>query len=226
MTGQVSAVRRPPPRFNLHGATNNRSVHTLLEKNSCSQYNVFIIKYLDYQDIISGRRILSRNSGNKKSRKGGQRKALMEQLQFLGEVVNTETALFQHLAAAQLGLGITDMKTLSVLLREGPMTAGKIGNRLRLTSGSVTTLIDRLERRDLVKRQPHENDRRKVIVTVNQEKLAAGDDVYRSIGDAFARLLETYSTEQLEFLVRFHEANLELTKKEIAKLAQRGVESQ
>jgi hypothetical protein len=76
-----------------------------------------------------------------------------------------------------------------------------------------------------VKRQPHANDRRKVIVTVNQEKLAAGDDVYRSIGEAFARLLETYSTEQLEFLVQFHMANLELTKKEIAKLAQRGVES-
>jgi DNA-binding MarR family transcriptional regulator len=155
-----------------------------------------------------------------------RRKALMEQLLFLGEVVNTETALFQHFAAAQHGLGITDMKTLSILLREGPMTAGEIGNRLRLTSGSVTTLIDRLENRDLVKRQPHANDRRKVIVTVNQEKLAAGDDVYRSMGDAVARLLETYSTEQLEFLVQFHEANLELTKKEIAKLAQRGVERQ
>jgi hypothetical protein len=77
-----------------------------------------------------------------------------------------------------------------------------------------------------VKRQPHANDRRKVIVTANQEKLAAGDDVYRSMGDAFARQLETYTTEQLEFLVHFHEATLELTKKEIAKLAQRGVESQ
>jgi DNA-binding MarR family transcriptional regulator len=225
MTGQVSTVHRPPPRFDVHRTTNNRSVHTFLEKHSCSRYNVFIIKYLDYQDIISRRQILSRISGNKTSKESERRKALMEQLQFLGEVVSTETALFQHLAAAQHGFGITDMKTLSILLREGPMTAGEIGNRVRLTSGSVTTLIDRLERRDLVKRQPHANDRRKVIVTVNQEKLAAGDDVYRSIGEAFARLLETYSTEQLEFLVQFHMANLELTKKEIAKLAQRGVES-
>jgi MarR family transcriptional regulator, organic hydroperoxide resistance regulator len=200
------------------------TVHGLLEKHSCSRYNVFTIKYLDYQDIISRRQILSRSSGNKKSKENERRKMLLEQLQFLGEVVNTETALFQHLAAAQYGLGITDMKTLSILLREGPMTAGDIGNRLRLTSGSVTTLIDRLERRDLVKRQPHANDRRKVIVTVNQEKLA-GDDVYRSMGDAFARQLQTYSTAQLEFLVQFHETTLELTKKEIAKLARRGVES-
>ena len=168
---------------------------------------------------------MSRGFGDQKSKNSERRKTLMEQLQLLGEVVNTETALFQHLAAAQYGLGITDMKTLSILLREGPMTAGEIGKRLSLTSGSVTTLIDRLERQDLVKRQPHWKDRRKVIVTANQEKLASGGDVYRSMGEAFARLLETYTTEQLEFLVQFHQATLDLTKKEIAQLARRGVES-
>jgi DNA-binding MarR family transcriptional regulator len=200
----------------------NTTIHDIMSLRS----SILLIKYIDRQDIVSRRQILSRRSGNQKLKKSERRKALIEQLQFLGEVVNTETALFQHLAAAQYGLGITDMKTLSILLREGPMTAGEIGNRLRLTSGSVTTLIDRLERQDLVKRQPHAKDRRKVIITVNQEKLASGDDVYRSMGDAFARLLEAYATEQLEFLVQFHEATLELTKKEIAKLAHRGLESQ
>jgi DNA-binding MarR family transcriptional regulator len=169
---------------------------------------------------------LSRVSRNKNPDESERRRALIEQMQFLGEVASTETALFQHVAAAQYGLGITDMKTLSILIREGPMTAGVIGNRLSLTSGSVTTLIDRLERQDLVKRQPHPKDRRKVIVTVNQGKLALGDNVYRSMGEAFARLLGTYSTEQLEFLVQFHLASIEMTKIEIAKLANEGVESQ
>ena len=153
------------------------------------------------------------------SGRGERRQALIEQLQILGEVASTETALFQQAAADQYGLGITDMKALSILLREGLMTAGEIGNRLSLTSGSVTTLIDRLERKDLVKRQPHPKDRRKVIVTANQEKLASGDNVYLSMGEAFARLLDTYTTEQLEFLVQFHLASIELTRKEIANLA-------
>jgi DNA-binding MarR family transcriptional regulator len=181
--------------------------------------SISIIKHLDYQDIISRRRILSRGSGPENWNESERRRALIEQLQFLGEVVSTETALFQHVAAAQYGLGITDMKTLSILLREGPMTAGEIGNRLSLTSGSVTTLIDRLERQDLVRRKPHAKDRRKVIVTINQEKLASRDNVYLSMGEAFARLLGTYTTEQLEFLVQFYQATLEMTKKEIAKLA-------
>ncbi|MGZ3601105.1 MAG: hypothetical protein ACXWQ5_15670, partial [Ktedonobacterales bacterium] len=69
------------------------------------------------------------------------------------------------------------------------------------------------------KRAPDARDRRKVIVTINQEKLDAGENVYLSMGEAFSKLLENYSTEQLEFLVRFYEASIELTKREIAKLA-------
>jgi DNA-binding MarR family transcriptional regulator len=194
-------------------------VHNLLAKFDRSRYNILNINYLDIQDIISRRQDLSSDSGEVNTREGDRRKALIEQLQVLGEVASTETALFQQAAAAQYGLGITDMKTLSILLQEGPMPAGDIGNRLSLTSGSVTALIDRLERHDLVKRQRHAEDRRKVIVIVNYEKLAAGDNVYQSIGEAFARLLGSYTTEQLEFLVQHTQATIEMTKREIAKLA-------
>ena len=147
------------------------------------------------------------------------RKSLADRLQFLGQMASTETALFQQAAAAKYGLGITDMKTLSALQQEGSMTAGQLAKRLSLTTGAITNVIDRLERQDLVKRAPDARDRRKVIVTINQEKLDSGENVYLSMGEAFSNLLENYSTEQLEFLVRFYEATIELTKREIAKLA-------
>jgi MarR family transcriptional regulator, organic hydroperoxide resistance regulator len=150
------------------------------------------------------------------------RKSLADRLQFLGQMASTETALFQQTAAAKYGLGITDMKTLSALQQEGAMTAGQLAKRLSLTTGAVTNVIDRLERQDLVKRAPDVRDRRKVIVTINQEKLDSGENVYLSMGEAFSNLLENYSTEQLEFLVRFYEATIELTKREIAKLANNG----
>lgn len=148
-----------------------------------------------------------------------RRAALISQLIVLGEMASTETALFQQAAAAKYGLGITDMKALSVLFREGPMTAGHIAQRLSLTTGAVTSVIDRLERRGVVRRTPDPKDRRKVIVTIDYEALASGENVYRSMGEAFADLHETYSTEQLEFLVRYHQKSIELTKQEIAKLA-------
>jgi DNA-binding MarR family transcriptional regulator len=148
-----------------------------------------------------------------------RRAALIDRLQFLGQMASTETALFHQMAAARYGLGITDMKTISILLQEGPMTAGQIAKRLSLTTGAVTNVIDRLERRELVKREPDARDRRKVIVVVNQEQVEAIGAPYRSIGTTFDRLFRTYTTEELEFLVRYSQAAIELTKQEIAKLS-------
>lgn len=147
-----------------------------------------------------------------------QREALIGQLQILGEMAATETALFQQSAAAKIGLGITDMKALSVLLREGPMTAGQLAKRLSLTTGAVTSVVDRLERQDLVRRAPDADDRRKVIVVANQQRLASGDNPYSSMGAAFSQLLDSFTTEQLEFLARFYQASIELTRREIARL--------
>jgi hypothetical protein len=56
-----------------------------------------------------------------------QRKALMSQMQFLGQMSSTETALFHQVAAGKFGLGITDMKTLSALHRREPIPAGRAG---------------------------------------------------------------------------------------------------
>jgi hypothetical protein len=148
-----------------------------------------------------------------------RREVLIARMQVLGEMASTETALFHQVAAARVGLGITDMKALSALMREGPMTAGQLTKRLSLTTGAVTSVIDRLERQRLVQRMPDPNDRRKVIVAVNQQTLASGDNVYLSMGVAFSALLDTYTIEQLEFLVRFYQAQIDLTKREIAKLA-------
>jgi DNA-binding MarR family transcriptional regulator len=146
------------------------------------------------------------------------RKMLMSQLQFLGQMASTETALFHQAAAAKCGLGITDLKTISTLQQEGPMTAGQLGRRLNLTTGAITNVIDRLEQRNFVKRVPDAADRRKVIVTINPNSLTITDDVYHSMGAAFEKLLETYSTQELEFLVRYSQASIEMTKLEIEKL--------
>lgn len=149
---------------------------------------------------------------------GARRAELFAQLYGLGETSSTETALFHQAAAARYGLGITDMKTLGVLMQEGSMTAGQIAKRLSVTTGAVTSLIDRLERRNLVIRGPDPTDRRKVIVSVNWQTLSSGENVYQSIGEAFARLYATYTTDELEFLVRYYRSQIELTKQETAKL--------
>jgi len=51
---------------------------------------------------------------------------------------------------ASTGLGLTDFAVLELLLHKGPSPVNVIGSKVFLTSGSVTTAIDRLENRNLV----------------------------------------------------------------------------
>ncbi len=160
-------------------------------------------------------------SSNAPTTPDDHRTQLMQQMQFLGQMASTETAMFHQAAAASYGLGITDMKTLSVLSQEGPQTAGQLAERLSLTSGAVTNVIDRLERRDLLLRKPDPKDRRKVVVMANEAKLKTFDNVYDSMVDAFTDLLAGYTTEQIEFLVRYFKDAIEVTKKQIAQLKEK-----
>jgi len=150
------------------------------------------------------------------------REELTQRLRDLGELSSTETALFHQQAAAAYGVGITDMKALQLLLQDGPLTPGDLAARLNLTSGAVTSVLDRLERREMIRREAHPDDRRKVIVRADHEKLAAGENVYASIGDAFARLHDALTIEQLMFLIDYYESSIALTRAETAKLSDPG----
>jgi len=58
----------------------------------------------------------------------------------------------------------SDFAVLEVLLHKGPLPVNTIGRKVLLTSGSITTAIDRLEARRLVERRPHKTDRRARVV--------------------------------------------------------------
>lgn len=65
------------------------------------------------------------------------------------------------------GLHLAAVQALAVLEgADGPLTPNEINANLHLTSGSVTSLLDRLEQRGLVTRGPHPTDRRKVLVSI------------------------------------------------------------
>jgi len=62
------------------------------------------------------------------------------------------------------GLGFSDFAVLEALLHKGPLPVNTVGSQVALSSGSSTAAIDRLERKSLVRRGFHANDRRARIV--------------------------------------------------------------
>src|SRR5438128_6822880 len=70
---------------------------------------------------------------------------------------------------------LSDFAVLEMLLHKGPQPVNEIGRRVELTSGAITTAVDRLEARGLVTREADPNDRRARIVrwTAAAEEQAA-----------------------------------------------------
>ena len=83
-----------------------------------------------------------------------------------------EVCLRDHIASQRLGLGGTDSRFLTLLDVHGPLTPGRLAQLTGLTTGSVTGVIDRLERGGFVSRERDDADRRKVRVIPDPEATA------------------------------------------------------
>ena len=81
-------------------------------------------------------------------------------------LMKAHRSLLRHAerSIVSLDMCISDFGVLEVLLHKGPQSVSEIGRRVDLTSGSITTAIDRLEQRGLVARAAHASDRRARVV--------------------------------------------------------------
>lgn len=108
------------------------------------------------------------------------------------------TSIQMHEAVARkAGLSGTDHKYLGFLIEKGQMTAGELATLTGLTTGAVTGLIDRFEKKGLVKRQFAADDRRKVFIVPNTETITALlEPLYREFRSQSQQLLASFSADE------------------------------
>ena len=63
----------------------------------------------------------------------------------------------------------SDFAVLEAVLHKGSLPVNAIGRKVLLTSGSITSAVDRLEARGLVERRAHPTDRRTRVVHLTRE---------------------------------------------------------
>ena len=80
--------------------------------------------------------------------------------------------LFNYEVAEKAGMNARDGQVLGLVQMHGPLTAGHIASMAGLPSATVTGVVDRLESMGLVVRERDPADRRKVIVTADNERMA------------------------------------------------------
>jgi DNA-binding MarR family transcriptional regulator len=125
--------------------------------------------------------------------------------QLLSEIRAFQRAVdeMDHAAWEALGVNRNDARCLDVLQEREPMTAGALAEELGLTTGAITTLLDRLERVGFVRRIRDLEDRRRVQVELTplaRERIA---ELYGPMAELGREWLEPYSDRDIEMLAEF-----------------------
>ena len=91
---------------------------------------------------------------------------------------------------------LSDFAILEALLHKGPQSVSELGRRIELTSGSMTTAIDRLEARGLVTRADHATDRRTWVIHLTPEGRALISKVFARHEQAMERAMRGLSKSE------------------------------
>ena len=142
----------------------------------------------------------------------------VEALQVTGRLsrIGPLLARRQEAVFGRFGLNRGEVGALSALRIAGPphrLSPTRLGKGLMLSSAGVTSRIDRLERRGLVRRLADPDDRRGVIVELTDQGLEVADTAVAAITISDRQLLERFDPKEvalLEALLRKLLAGLEL----------------
>ncbi len=121
--------------------------------------------------------------------------------------------------AKKAGFSGTDHKYLGFFLQRGKLTAGELAELTGLTTGSITALVDRFEKKGFVKRQPDSIDRRKVLIVPDGRKIMALlSPFYQEFQDETENLIGSFSSKEKQVIKSYLTRALELANYTISKL--------
>lgn len=100
------------------------------------------------------------------------------------------------------GLSFTEFAVLEALLHKGALPIGEIGLRILLSSGSMTYVIDKLEKRELIRRRACAEDRRIVYAELTEAGRALIDRVFPEHAALLRALMGDLPTEEIETAAR------------------------
>jgi DNA-binding MarR family transcriptional regulator len=145
------------------------------------------------------------------------RRKLIEDFIAAVRASQTATETLDHAVADYLGIDQTAYRCLDILDQEGPMTAGRLAERARISPAATTAMLDRLERKGLARRTRDTKDRRRVLVEVTAELREEAAELYGTPEDA-ERALAGFTDEQLEFLTAFMRGSVAFQEERMRRL--------
>lgn len=134
------------------------------------------------------------------SQKSQAREQIMSHLISLIHKQTRTAVLFVQTVSKITGINPTDIKCLDFLSEVHSATAGDLAKVTGLTTGAVTSVIDRLENAGFVKREADSNDRRKIIIRLTAEHPNNLKLVHDLFANQIPNVLSGYKTDELKLI--------------------------
>ncbi|MCW7945879.1 transcriptional regulator [Streptomyces hygroscopicus] len=145
-------------------------------------------------------------------------KALRDELAEQARVLQTAVDAVDAAAAARLGVNRTDLACLDVLMQRGSAAPSELGTALKLTTGSVTTMLDRLVRMGYLTRTPDPADRRKAVIRTTEEACRELIDIYGPLAEEGRQMIDRYSEDEVRLLLDFMRNSREIQERHMARI--------
>ena len=108
--------------------------------------------------------------------------------------------------AEKLHCNPTDLQVLHIIELAGSITPKALADRIHLTTGGVTVVLDRLEKDNLITREKHPTDRRSILITLSSSKRRAEiNAAYEEYAEDFLTRLSHFAEKDKEIILRFLE---------------------
>ena len=133
------------------------------------------------------------------------RQELLKAVQEAGSRYGARFLLVHQAVAERLGLNIIDLRCLRLAQEAEEPTAGYLARITGLTTGTITGLLDRLERARFVRRERDTEDRRKVIVKVLPGGAQKVEKIMAPLSEDMNKALQVFTEDELKAVVRFFE---------------------
>ena len=132
----------------------------------------------------------------------------------LADLVREHSSAVMRYAAAtakRMGLEASELSALEHLQAAGPMALERLGERLSMSPGAVTALVDRLESKGYAERIPNPKDRRSALVRETEAGLEESLEHLWPYIEEMRGIEERFSEEERAIVARALSAATEAT---------------
>jgi len=101
---------------------------------------------------------------------------------------------WEHCVVRDKGLTLPQVHALEILGTHNELRMKELAQRMGVTTGTLTVLADRLEKGGMIRRRPHAEDRRSIIVELTEK----GHELFREHDELHLTLTEDITANLTE----------------------------